>query len=186
MAKSKVYRKTFNFPEEKMQSCCHDALQISMRGLLRTRILRKISAVTSPQWGENRVQVLRLFRRIDESLSVMKTVNPGLTVNLEEIGQKYDEDSMSIDLGEKRSHDYNPKDPSSQEFMHKGEFKFFASFDPKIQQVAVLMYSPVSGKACKYVYDADNDWWSSIEDGHLLHEFFSREIMRVCEGFPNL
>jgi hypothetical protein len=109
----------------------------------------------------------------------MKVANPGIRVRFEDTqdDQQY---SMIIDLGSEES-----KDQPNQQY-HKGEFRFFGSLGTNSRKANLLLFSPVSGRSFRYEFDAESEWWRCTEDGHLLQEFFVREIMRVCEGFPNL
>ena len=49
----------------------------------------------------------------------------------------------------------------------------------------LLLYSPLSGPKY-YTYDADNRWWSAIDDGHLLDELLVRELMHITSVCLNL
>lgn len=49
----------------------------------------------------------------------------------------------------------------------------------------VLMQSPLSG-VHRYEYDQKQCWWKNDRDQHLLTELFSREIVKLCKGFPHL
>jgi hypothetical protein len=47
------------------------------------------------------------------------------------------------------------------------------------------MTSPVSG-AYSYEWDESHNAWRNVNDGHFMYELFTREIMGLAKGFPNL
>ena len=47
------------------------------------------------------------------------------------------------------------------------------------------MTSPVSG-AYSYEWDDSHGAWRNVNDGHFMYELFTREIMGLAKGFPNL
>jgi frataxin-like iron-binding protein CyaY len=49
----------------------------------------------------------------------------------------------------------------------------------------LLLFSPTSGPKY-YVFDAENDWWVSPDDGHLLVEILVRELMHTTSVCINL
>lgn len=49
----------------------------------------------------------------------------------------------------------------------------------------LTMFSPVSTAVYSYSFDKGNDAWVSDDDGHLLVELLTRELMSSCSGFPD-
>jgi hypothetical protein len=143
----------------------------------RSALLRFFSS--GAVWSSERPKLLHLFSRVDSGLDTMKLVNPGLRTQIED-SPETSSCSLTIDLGSSKSHDH------PEEEQYNGEFKFWGALDAKSEHAVVTVFSPVSGRSFKYEYDSDNDWWKCREDGHLLQEFFVREIIKVCQGFPNL
>ena len=38
----------------------------------------------------------------------------------------------------------------------------------------------------QYLYDRDNEWWCSVQDGHNVVELLVRELTDTCQGYVNL
>jgi len=60
-------------------------------------------------------------------------------------------------------------------------------FPSPIDLHVVQVMSPVSASAYKYTFCPANLWWTSMDTGspHLLMEILTRELMKVCRGYPN-
>ena len=63
---------------------------------------------------------------------------------------------------------------------HTGNDFYFNNDDPRL-----IMTSPVSG-AYSYEWDKSHNAWRNVNDGHFMYELFTREIMGLAKGFPNL
>ena len=61
---------------------------------------------------------------------------------------------------------------------------FYFNQDPD-RSSRILMTSPVSG-SYSYEWDSEAKAWRNLNDGHFMYEIFTREIMTVAKGFPNL
>eukprot|EP00966_Prymnesium_polylepis_P308414 7127283-Prymnesium_polylepis.1 len=49
----------------------------------------------------------------------------------------------------------------------------------------LLLFSPITGPVY-YNYDAENEWWSNANDGHLMVELLVRELMHITSVYINL
>ncbi len=73
-----------------------------------------------------------------------------------------------------------PEGQGSYTFLHVPASSPSSSAPPR-----VLMASPVSGAGYTYSPHPTEGWWSAEEDGHWLPEILTRELLRVCKGYPN-
>lgn len=55
----------------------------------------------------------------------------------------------------------------------------------QVEGERLLLFSAYSGPRY-YVYDAENEWWASPDDGHLLIELLVRELMHSVNVYINL
>lgn len=76
------------------------------------------------------------------------------------------------DLGEVLTIDLGPKE---------GKYRVEMSLDDHLFEYT----SPISGKIL-YVFSADTSEWVGIEDGHSFEGLLVRDLIRQCQGLPNL
>jgi frataxin-like iron-binding protein CyaY len=76
------------------------------------------------------------------------------------------------DLGEVLTIDLGPKE---------GKYRVEMSLDDHLFEYT----SPISGKLL-YIFSADTHEWVGIEDGHAFEGLLVRDLIRQCQGLPNL
>lgn len=76
------------------------------------------------------------------------------------------------DLGEVLTIDLGPKE---------GKYRIEMSLEDHVFEYS----SPISGKIL-YILSAHSGEWVGMEDGHLFEGIFVRDLIRQCQGLPNL
>ena len=102
-----------------------------------------------------------LLDKLEKSVESMKKQNETFVV-----------ERFFSDLGEVLTIDLGPKE---------GKYRIEMSLEDHVFEYS----SPISGKIL-YILSAHSGEWVGIEDGHLFEGIFVRDLIRQCQGLPNL
>mmetsp|Transcript_29045 Transcript_29045/g.54354 ORF Transcript_29045/g.54354 Transcript_29045/m.54354 type:complete len:112 (-) Transcript_29045:104-439(-) len=102
-------------------------------------------------------EAARMFEHLQKGLEPMSEMNEGFQI--EKSGE-----SMSVTIGP----------PGSYMFQMDSKKK------------GIQMFSPISTTLYTYKFDENSQQWISEQDGHLMIELLTRELLQSCSGLPDL
>lgn len=124
------------------------------------------------RFSHNQVQrptIKDLFQQLNDGLSPMLSDNPGMKLTI-------NNDEMEI---------FIPGFQGAYFLQADGNYESKLRSNPRAQLPLVMMISPYNGGAYSYFYDNLLNGWVSVDDGHFLQELMTRELLKVCYGYPH-